>query len=136
MESSFTNLFLSDIDVAEVYMGVNAKEDDIIFNLREVNCEAHEKSVRKYTKALERTRKNDKSHNKVLCQIIAESIIVDWNGVLDENGEQIESTFENKVENLIKYKKLMTAVMQEASNESNFKEDPDPQGEEDTKDNL
>jgi len=121
MKSSFEDLFVSDKDVAEVWMGLNAKNEDIFFYVRETNCEAHEKCVRKYTRALERTRANDKSHNKVLCQIIAESILVNWKGVLDQKKKSIEPTNENKLENLEKYKKLMTAVMEAASTEANFR---------------
>ena len=135
MKSSFDDLFNSDKDIAEGYMGVNAKEKDIVFYLRETNCEEHEKCVRKYNRALERTRKNEKSHNKVLCQIIAESIIVDWKGVLDGKKKSIEPTFENKVDNLVKYKKLMMAVMEAASTQSNFKSDVDPGAEADTEKN-
>jgi hypothetical protein len=136
MKSSFENLFGSDIDVAEVWMGVNSKEEDIFFYLREMNCEIHEKCYRKYSRALERTRNNEKSHNKVLCQILSESIIVDWKGVLDDNGKRVKPTPENKVDNLVKWKKLMMAVMDASSTEANFRADVDAGSEQDTKENL
>jgi len=137
MKSSFDLLFVSDRDVAEIPMGFNSKEEEIIFLIREAGCKEHEKSQRKHAKELERTRKNDKLYDRVLCKIIAESILVGWKNVLDEDGEILDATYQNKFDALLKYKKLRAAVMDAATDESFFKDDEMDQeeGEVDTEKN-
>ena len=119
-QNTFDYLYSTNEDGVKVYMGINAKGDDIIFKLRESGCKEHEKAQRRHKKSLSLTRKNPDKEHEVLSKIVAEAIIVDWSGIIDEKGKAIACTFENKFEALKKYKKLFYEVLKEATNEDNF----------------
>jgi hypothetical protein len=137
MKSTFDYLFSINEDGIDIHMGINANGDDIMFRLRESGCKEHEKAQRKYKKSLALTRKNPDKEHEVLSKIVAEAIIVDWSGVLDEKGKKLPCTFENKLENLKKYKKLFYEVLTEATNEENFRDvDPEYNEAKDTEKNL
>jgi|GEM_PF-2723419 len=104
-------------------VGVNSKGEDVVFYVAEAGNEKHEKVQRRYSKMLEATRKVDKEHEKVISRIIAESILVSWEGMLDEKENLVEPTVENKTAYLIKYRKLRQKVMEIATNDSNFMPD-------------
>ena len=55
-----------------------------------------------------------------MAKIVAESILIKWEGFLDENGQSIESNFANKLEKLIKYKRFMNDVLEAAGDHENF----------------
>jgi hypothetical protein len=126
MKSTFEQLYTTNEDGVNVPMGINANGDEIIFKLRESGCKQHEKVQRKYQKSLSLARKNPDKEHEILCRIVAEAIIVDWKGVLNEKGKPIACTFDEKFENLKKYKKLFYEVLSQSSNEENFNEiDPE-----------
>jgi hypothetical protein len=137
MKSTFEHLYSVNEDGVNIPMGTNSKGDDIVFKLRESGCKEHEKAQRKYKKSLSLTRKNPDKEHEILSRIVAEAIIVDWSGVLNDKGKPLECTFENKFENLKKYKKLFFEILTEATNEENFRDiDPGYDEAADTEKNL
>lgn len=143
MQDTFIDLFKTDDNLAEngvkVPVGYNSKGKEVIFTVAEAGNPKHEAVQRRYAKALESTRRNPDRHRAVLCKVVAESILLDWEGVLDEDGNERECTLENRIEALITYKKLFYAVMDAAADEGNFKLQPDElspeEVEEDTRGN-
>ena len=145
MKDTFVDLFKTDDDLAkngvEVPVGFNSKGKEVILIVAEAGNPKHEAVQRRYAKQLESTRRNPERHRAVLCKIVAESVLLDWKGILDEDGNERECTLESRVEALITYKKLFYAVMEAAADEGNFKaeeavEDETPEEvEKDTKGN-
>jgi hypothetical protein len=143
MQDTFIELFKTDDDLAEkgvwIPMGYNSKNKEVSMLIAEAGNPKHEAVQRRYAKQLESTRRNPERHRIVLCKIIAESILLDWKGILTKNGKERECTIENRIEALITYKKLFYAVMDAAADEGNFKLQPDElspeEVEEDTKGN-
>ena len=132
--NSFDSLFKSDDEKAKngvpIPMGMNAKNENITIWVAEAGNPNHEKCQRKYSKQLEHTRKNRKAHDEVIAKIVAESILVKWEGFLDDNGAPIEPTVENKTKMLRDYKKFMTAVLEAAGDYDNYSiVDPDAEKE-------
>ena len=140
MKNTFDTLFTSDPDKSEngtpITFGVNAKGDPVIFYIAEAGCENHEKVQRKYAKQLERSRHLPARREEIISKIIAESLLIKWEGVLDEKGKEVEPTYENKLEALRKYKRLYNEIMTIALDHENFiEEDENPNAEEDTEKN-
>jgi hypothetical protein len=143
MQDTFIDLFKTDDDLAKngvkIEVGYNSQNKPVILTVAEAGNPKHEAVQRRYAKALENTRRNPDRHRAVLCKVVAESILLDWDGVLDEDGNERECTLENRIEALITYKKLFYAVMDAAADEGNFKLQPDElspeEVEEDTKGN-
>jgi len=142
--ATFDEEFTSPLDIAPLYFGYNAKDEELTFMVRETGSPEHEKIQRKYSKALEKSRRNRKRYRSIMAKIVAESILVDWKGVLDENGDEVPCTLENRIEALTKYKKLFVEVIDFASEVTNFQADEDEDEvdddtldhEEDTEKNL
>ena len=124
--STFDELFMSNQDKAtngiEVPVGLNQKGDKVIFWIAEAGNENHEKIQQKYSQDLELARHNEDLYREIMIKIIAESILISWSGVIDDKGKAIESTVENKIESLTKYKKLYHRVMDIATDESKFRD--------------
>jgi len=128
-ESSFDELFTTKLDIAPLFMGYNSKEEEIIFYVKETGNKKHESSQRKYSKLLEKSRRNQTRYRAVMAKIVAESILDSWKGVLDKDGNEIESTLENKIDALIKYKRLFFDVLDFASDVANFQDQDDDDDE-------
>jgi hypothetical protein len=137
--STFDQLFSYDPkkseDGVKEIVGVNAKGKDVVFHIAEAGSEKHEKVQRRYAKMLEKTRKTPKEHDKVIARIIAEALLVNWEGVLDDKQKPIEPTVENKTEMLVKYRRLRQKVMEVAVDEERYLPEGDDQAEEDTEGN-
>jgi len=122
--STFDSLFKSDDEKSKngvpIEYGFNSKNEKVILYIAEAGNPNHEKAQRKYAKALENSRKNKDLYNEIICKIVAESILLRWEGVLDGDGEPIESTYENKFDALKRLRKLFLAVLDSASDTSNF----------------
>lgn len=127
---TFEAIFAVDDDKSlnGVWIDIGLNDDGSMIQLKiaESGNENHVKAQRRMAKMLEVTRKNEEKHHNVLCQLIAETILLDWKNVLDDNGKQIKATKEERVAYLKQYKKLFYLVLDEASNENNFR--PDSEG--------
>lgn len=133
MTDTFEQLFAYDPEKSEngveEIVGVNSKGEDVVFYIAEAGNDKHIKSQRRYAKALESTRKVDTEHEKVIARIIAESILVNWKGVIDEKGKEVKATVEKKAEVLIKYRRLRQKVMEVATDELRFMPAADSEAE-------
>ncbi len=128
--NTFEQLFTTNEDGVEIFMGTNSKGGDIFFTIAENGNEKHEKAQRKYAKQLEAARKNPKKEHYLMAKIMAEAIVTSWRGVLDDDGAELAPTMENKVDAFNRYKKLFFAVLKEANNEENFMDSDDLSPEE------
>ena len=123
--ATFDKEFVSKLDIATLCSGYNSQNEELEFKVREVGSPEHEKIQRKYSKALERSRRNQTKSRAIMARIVGESLLVDWKGVLDENKKIIPCTIENKIKALTKYKKLFIEIVDFASEPSNFQGEDD-----------
>ena len=129
--STFNDLFVSTLDTAEMFLGVNSKDQEIICNVRETGCPEHEKAQRKYAKMLERSRNNRKRRHLIMSKIVAESLLVSWRGFLDDDGNEVPDTLENRIDALTRFKKFFFDVLEFAGDRENFQATEDENIDED-----
>ena len=126
MQSTFDEVYKSDEDKAvngiRIVIGTNPRGGDVAFWIAEVNNPDHEKAQRKRSKRLERTRKRNQQ-KQITCEIVAEGILKNWEGVLDSDGNEMPPTLENKTKALVKYPKLFADVMDVATDPQFYAED-------------
>ena len=140
METTFDDVFSYDKDKAEdgipIIVGVNKNGDDVTLFFFFSGSERHEKMQRKYSKSLERARRNEKLTRKIMAKIVAQSLLLGWEGVLDQDGNPVEATTENKIKALMSHKQLYMSVLEAAMDTANFVEEGEDLGaEEDTEKN-
>lgn len=123
MVSTFDKLYETELETAEMFVGPNDKDEEVVFIVSQIGSKEHDKAQRKYSKQLERSRKNPKRHQEIMAKIAAISLLKDWRGVLDENGDPVEATPQNRYEALKKYRRLLFDVIDFASDPNNFRED-------------
>jgi len=136
-KSTFDDLYISDDKKAtegvEFEIGTNIKGDPIFFTIAENGNPKHEKAQRKRSRMLERTRGSSTSainrRDKIIAEVVAEGLLLSWRGVLDEEGNEVPSTFENKVEALLKYRKLQNEILELSDEPIYYKEDEEDQEE-------
>lgn len=119
---TFEREFVADIDTAELFIAENENGSDIVFIISRTRTSKHEFASRKYQEELERADGNPKRTNAVHAKIISESLLVSWKNVLNDNGEEVEPTTENKCAVLEKYPALISRIGSFASNVKNFKD--------------
>lgn len=122
-KNTLDSLFATDKKLAHhgkrVVVGYNENDEEVALWIAKVNNPKHQAAIRKYAKMLETTRNDEKRHNKVLAKVIAEGILVKWEGVL-EDGKPLEPTAGNKAALLEKHEDLFTEVMDQSMNKRNF----------------
>ena len=91
--------------------------------ITEMNNAKNQKVMRKYDKILESCRHKKSKRTLVWARIIAESILIGWSGVIDENGSPVEATTDNKIAALIKYDRLFLDVMEASQDTQRFRPD-------------
>jgi len=128
-KSTFDTLFSTKEDGVEIFMGTNKNGTDVFFTIAESGNPNHEKAQRKYAKQLEAARKQPKKEHWLMSKIMAEAIVTNWRGVIDEKGKEIPCTLENKIDAFNRHKKLFYAVLKEATNEDNFRDFDDFEGD-------
>jgi hypothetical protein len=116
-----------------IVVGYNDKEEEVAFWIAKVNNPKHQAAQRKYAKMLETTRNTPKRHEAVLAKVIAEGILLKWEGVY-ENGKPMEPTADNKAKMLVKHDDLFQEVMTQSMDKSNFMVEDDMTDEEGEKD--
>jgi len=122
---TFEDLFETDDELATngvpIDYGENSKGGKIVFWVAEAGNPNHEKQQRRRAKALDRARGKPDVQRKLTCEIVADSILPKWAGVLDANEKEIEPTRDNKIMYLFKYKKFFLDVMEAAMDMRNFR---------------
>jgi len=126
---SLENLYLVDekkaTDGIELELDLNEKEEPMVLIVAAMHAKnpLWEKTLRKYEKPRERARHSKKKRTRVWARIIAESILKDWRGILDENGNEEPATLDSKIEALIKYPVLIDDVMETAQSMDRYRPD-------------
>lgn len=127
---TFEDLFTTDenLSVNGVWMpmGQNSKGEEFSCLIAEAGNPKHEAAQRRYAKQLENTRRSPERHRNVLCRIVAETILLDWKGRIDAEGNEVKADLKARTKALIKYKKFFYAVMEISADESHYK----PEGSE------
>jgi hypothetical protein len=113
------------INGVEVEFGLNKKDEPMIMVVAEIGNPNNKKAMRKYEKALESSRHNKKRRNLIWAKIVAESILINWWGILDSKKREVKPTLENKIAALLKYEKLFVDVMDAAQDSDRFRPDTD-----------
>jgi hypothetical protein len=119
-------------------IGTNPDGSAITMVIAEANAMVNKKfaaTLRKYDRALELSRKNPDRRNTIWVKIVAESLLMDWENVLDTEGKPVEATLANKINALTKYNELVTEVLSIANDRSNYVPDDGEAVEQDTEKN-
>jgi len=133
---TFNDLFVSDTDKANngvpIVVGYNVKNEPVTLFIAEAGNPGHEKAQRQFAKELEVSRRNRKHRQRINARIIAIGVLKTWEGVLDDDGNPVDPTVDNKVAALLKYKKMYLRVLQESDDPDNYRsDDPDEDLDED-----
>jgi uncharacterized protein (UPF0371 family) len=124
---SFEEIYAKDESKSEsgvpMDIGFNKKGEPIVFIVAEMGNSKNERSMRRYEKALESARRDKTRRRMVWAKILSESILMDWSGVLDNDGNPVPATLQNKIAAFEKYEKLFTDVMEFSQNPENYRPD-------------
>ena len=120
----------------EYELGLNAKNEPMILIIAEMGNTKNQKVMRKYDKALESSRHNKKKRQFIWAKVIAESILLDWSGMLDKRKKEVPATMENKIEMLVKYDGLFTDIMEASQDKDRFRPDDKSDPDKDSEKNL
>lgn len=123
--ASLEELYANDADKSEngtvMEIGLNVKGEPIKLIVAEMGNSKSEKAMRKYERALASCRHDRKKRMQIWAKILAEAILLDWQGVLDKDGNEVPPTLENRVQALTQYERLFADVMEFSQNPNNFK---------------
>ena len=113
----------------EHIMGYNDKEEPMVLIIAEAGNPEHSKAQRKYQKAIEKTRKDSPRARQLWAKVVAEGILKSWRGILDEDGNEVEPTMENKVAALAGNERFFSEVLSVANEESYYRQETDEETE-------
>ena len=106
---------------APITIGMNAKDEPIIMYVAEAGNPKHKKAQRKYDRQLELARNNPDRRRLLMAKIVAESILVNWEGVLDSKNKEVKYTVKNGIDAILKYDKLNIEIMEAATDIENYR---------------
>jgi hypothetical protein len=122
---SIEKLYETDKELVEkgapITIGMNVKDNPIIMYVAEAGNPKHKKAQRKYDRQLEIARNNHDRRQLLMAKIVAESILVHWEGVLDSKGKEVPYTVKNGIDALLKYDKLNLDIMDAATDIENYR---------------
>jgi len=78
------------------------------------------KKIEPYRQAVEMGTMDDDSADKILIQVLAETIVVDWKGLTDE-GENVPFTRDKAIELMTEYPDFRNFIVRNAENMNNFR---------------
>lgn len=81
--------------------------------------------LRPYRRQIANGKLDVEIQNKISNKVLAHTVIVDWKGIKDENGEDIPFTAKNAIDLLTAYPDLADDIMTAASDIGNFLVDTD-----------
>jgi len=110
-------------DTYDLYVGDNNKGEEIIFVVGRTGRPEHETVARRFSKQLERSRRNKDKYRKVLIEVAARSLLIDWENLIDDDGKPVPCTLENKISVLTDYPDLFSSVIETASDTSLFRDE-------------
>lgn len=127
--TSFAKVYETTKETTELFLGVNEHTgEDMVLVIAEAQNDNHRRISRKYQKSLERA-KGDEAKRLIHCEIIGRAILVSWKGFTDDDGTPIEPTVENRISILKKFPRLLSDVVDEATNIKNFQDEVDAEAE-------
>lgn len=120
--SDLDRQFIGDHETTTVFIGENHKGEEIWFKVAQMQNPEHEKMQRKFSRQLERSRKNVKKQRAIQTEIVARSILMGWENLIDDDGNPVKCTVKNKMDVLTKYREILNRVLEEASDIANFQD--------------
>ena len=70
--------------------------------------------------AIEKGTMKDEAAEAIMCQVIAETLVLDWSGVTDREGNELEYSVAKAKELLLELPALRQMILEEAQNVANF----------------
>lgn len=105
----------------KMFVGTNAKGEDIDLIIGRSGNQFHEEAQRKYSDELERARYNPEKRRVIIRDIVVDGIFFGWENMLSEDGKTyIEPTRENRLKALEEYEDLVVDIMNFANNNVNY----------------
>lgn len=114
--------------------GFNKLKKPMRLLIAEAGNPTHQKARRKYEKALENSRRNRNKFEFIMAKVVAEGVLLGWEGILDSKDKEAPPTLENRVAALSQYDRLFIDVLEVANNPENYRSE-DPEAVEDSEGN-
>jgi hypothetical protein len=76
--------------------------------------------MKPYKYAMQKGTMKDEQAERILCQALADTVIVDWEGVTDREGNPLEYSAEAAAKLLLELPSLRQLIQDEASDVANF----------------
>jgi len=115
--------FVATTDTYELFVGENNAGKDIVFTIGRTGSPEHEKVMRKYSKQVERVRRDSDKYHRILVTIAAKSLLIGWDGLIDDDGKKVPCTLENRISVLFDYRELFNLVIGTAADTSLFRDE-------------
>jgi hypothetical protein len=129
MKTNLSSLYKTNVNLetSGIWMAVGPKVEFLVKRFGGSNAMAVQKSMAKfhkpYAKQISTGSLGQEEINKIDAQVLVDACISGWKGVTDETGKEIEFSFEKAVEILIDLPELLRALLTNASNYENYKEE-------------
>ena len=104
----------------EIPVGMNEKEETVSLIIGSFGNPKHEKALTRYEKFLRAAKKSPERRKEIMAKVLAEGVLFDWVGMLDEAGKKLKYTPEEGSKALLKHKALYMLVLETAADEQNY----------------
>ena len=104
----------------EVPVGINEKGDTVSLIIGAFQNPKHEKALSRHEKFLQATKKSPERRKEIMAKVMAEGVLFDWTGMLNEAGKVLKYTPKEGAKALMKYKALYMMVLETAADEQNY----------------
>lgn len=120
--SKFVDRYKTDKDLEENGQWVDFG-DGVLVKVARLNSERSQAVRRKLEKPYSKIRGSipEDISEEILTKQVAEAVLLDWKGVTDENGKELECTYENRYKVLKEYKDFRFDVVTCAVEAETFK---------------
>jgi len=115
--------FVATQDTYDLYIGDNNKGEEIVFTIGRTGRPEHEQVARRFSKQLERSRRNKDKYRKLLIEIIARSVLLDWVGLIDDDNKKVPCNLENRIAILTDYAEIFTLVIETAGDTQLYRDE-------------
>ena len=129
--SDLDKMYSPDKDLADLYIGQNSKNEEIIFKVAQAGNPFHEKMQRKNARQIERYRNFPKKLAEIYEEIVGISILRELGKLLDDDGNIVASTQKNRIAILHKYRAIFLKVLDTANDINNYLDNPEDEDEDD-----
>ena len=104
----------------EVPVGINNKGGTVSLMIGAFQNPKHEKALARHNKLLQASKKNPERRKEIMAKVMAEGVLFDWVGMLDDAGKKLKYTPQEGAKALMKYKALYMMVLETAADEQNY----------------